>query len=151
MPCLRNWRGIYGRLSINKSHCPITNRLHRIGCHYSCLTSQKQLSHFLSWPPEPCRKLRVGTHSQARLNMANAKTDAGQSPSKALAPCDQPTINNCHLFTIDKIIYLLFNYGVGTKELEFFPYKCPHCSAVRNATEVANELPPEVLLRRTRP
>jgi hypothetical protein len=52
---------------------------------------------------------------------------------------------------LTKIIYLLFNYGVGAKELEFFPYKCPHCSAVRNATEVANELPPEVLLRRTRP
>ena len=28
---------------------------------------------------------------------------------------------------------------------EFFPYKCPHCSKVRNAAEVAAELPDEVL------
>jgi hypothetical protein len=30
--------------------------------------------------------------------------------------------------------------------LEFFPYTCPHCSKVRNAVEVARELPEQVLL-----
>lgn len=30
-------------------------------------------------------------------------------------------------------------------ESEFFPYKCPHCGAVRNAAEVATELPEQVL------
>jgi|GEM_PF-3241839 len=37
------------------------------------------------------------------------------------------------------------------EKLEYFTYTCPDCSSVRNATEVAKELPPEVLLRRTRP
>jgi len=29
--------------------------------------------------------------------------------------------------------------------MEFFPYKCPHCSTVRNAADVAGELPDEIL------
>jgi len=37
------------------------------------------------------------------------------------------------------------------RKLEYFPYQCPHCSTVRNAADVAKELPAEVLLRRTRP
>jgi hypothetical protein len=31
------------------------------------------------------------------------------------------------------------------QQLEYFPYKCPHCSNVRNAADVAAELPAEVL------
>ena len=34
---------------------------------------------------------------------------------------------------------------------EYFTYTCPNCSSVRNAAEVAKELPPEVLLPLTRP
>src|SRR5580704_1021652 len=34
---------------------------------------------------------------------------------------------------------------------EYFIYTCPECSAVRNAAEVVKELPPEVLVHRTRP
>ncbi len=39
---------------------------------------------------------------------------------------------------------------MSTRNLEYFPYQCPHCSLVRNATDVAQELPAEVLLHRTR-
>lgn len=35
-------------------------------------------------------------------------------------------------------------------EPEYFPYKCPHCSVVRNAADVVKELPREVLLPQTR-
>ncbi len=39
---------------------------------------------------------------------------------------------------------------MSTRSLQYFPYQCPHCSLVRNATDVAQELPAEVLLHRTR-
>jgi hypothetical protein len=48
------------------------------------------------------------------------------------------------LFNIDKSIVLLFNLGMEQAP-EFFTYKCPHCATVRNAAEVAAELPDEVL------
>lgn len=48
------------------------------------------------------------------------------------------------LFNIDKTIVLLFNLGMEQRP-EFFTYKCPHCATVRNAAEVAAELPDEVL------
>jgi hypothetical protein len=32
-----------------------------------------------------------------------------------------------------------------SQQLEYFPYKCPHCSNTRNAADVAAELPSEVL------
>jgi len=40
---------------------------------------------------------------------------------------------------------------MSAKEPEFFTYTCPHCFTVRNAVDVAKELPPEVLVRRIRP
>lgn len=40
---------------------------------------------------------------------------------------------------------------MSAKKLEFFSYECPHCAAVRNAADVAKELPAEVLVQRTRP
>lgn len=39
---------------------------------------------------------------------------------------------------------------MNSQKLEYFPYTCPNCAAVRNAVDVAKELPPEVLVRRTR-
>ena len=48
------------------------------------------------------------------------------------------------LFNIDKSILLLFN-SVMEPGPEYFTYMCPHCSTVRNAAEVAAELPDEVL------
>lgn len=51
---------------------------------------------------------------------------------------------NCELFNIDKSILLLFNSVMGPGP-EYFTYMCPHCSTVRNAAEVAAELPDAVL------
>ena len=48
------------------------------------------------------------------------------------------------LFSIDKCIVLLFNLDMEQSS-EYFPYACPHCGAVRNAAEVAAELPDAVL------
>ncbi len=47
-------------------------------------------------------------------------------------------------FYLDNTKHLLFIYRMEQTP-EFFPYKCPHCGDVRNAADVAAELPDQVL------
>lgn len=47
-------------------------------------------------------------------------------------------------FLLDNIKELLFIYNMEPQP-EYFPYKCPHCGNVRNARDVAAELPDQVL------
>lgn len=56
---------------------------------------------------------------------------------------EAPLKKTCCLI-LTKYILLLFNLSMGA-EPEYFIYKCPHCSNMRNAAEVASELPDAVL------